>query len=45
MRTAYATTARVGLSEEELLSQPMAGSLFAFEAPVAGRPVPSVRFA
>ena len=45
LRTAYATTARVGLSEEELLRQPLASSLFAFEAPVAGRPVPSVQLA
>ncbi|HEX7820585.1 MAG TPA: SMP-30/gluconolactonase/LRE family protein [Sphingobium sp.] len=43
LRTAYVTTARVGLSEEELAAQPLAGGLFAFDAPVAGLPLPSVR--
>ena len=32
LRTAYATTARVGLDEAALATQPLAGSLFAFEA-------------
>jgi len=36
LRTAYVTTARGGLSEEQVAEQPLAGSLLAFEAPVAG---------
>jgi sugar lactone lactonase YvrE len=36
LRTAFVTTARMGLSEEELRKQPLAGGLFAFESPVAG---------
>ncbi|MGY2736398.1 SMP-30/gluconolactonase/LRE family protein [Sphingomonas sp. UYP23] len=39
LRTAYATTARKGLSEEDLRAQPLAGNLFAFDAGVAGLPV------
>jgi sugar lactone lactonase YvrE len=37
LATAYVTTARVGLSGEELARQPLAGSLFAFPAPSPGR--------
>lgn len=43
LRTAFVTTARVGLSDEALADQPLAGGLFAFEAPVAGLPLPAVR--
>jgi D-xylonolactonase len=43
LTTAYVTTARTGLDEATLADQPLAGSLFAFDAPVAGRPLPSVR--
>ena len=43
LRTAYVTTARVGLDEAALAAQPLAGSLFAFAAPVAGRNLPAVR--
>lgn len=43
LRTAYVTTARVGLSDAELAAQPQAGGLFAFEAPAAGRPTPLVQ--
>lgn len=43
LRTAYVTTARVGLSDTELAEQPLAGGLFAFDAPVAGLPLPAVR--
>ena len=43
LRTAYVTTARVGLDEAALALQPLAGSLFAFAAPVAGRILPAVR--
>jgi D-xylonolactonase len=43
LRTAYVTTARVGLDEAALAAQPLAGSLFTFEAPVAGRILPAVR--
>jgi xylono-1,5-lactonase len=44
LRTAFVTSARVGLDAAALASQPLAGSLFAFEAPVAGSVLPSVRF-
>ena len=37
LRTAYVTTARVGLDDAALALQPLAGGLFAFDAPVAGR--------
>lgn len=43
LRTAFVTTARVGLDDAALAAQPLAGSLFAFEAPVAGLPLPAVR--
>ena len=43
LRTAYVTTARVGLDDAALAAQPLAGALFAFEAPVAGRVLPAVR--
>ena len=36
LRTAYVTTARTGLSETDLCEQPLAGALFAFEAPAPG---------
>lgn len=38
LRTAYATTAKLNLSEEARASQPMAGDLFAFDPGVAGQP-------
>jgi sugar lactone lactonase YvrE len=41
--TAFVTTARVGLDAAQLASQPYAGHLFAFAAPVAGRALPQVR--
>ena len=43
LRTAFVTTARVGLSEAELAAQPLAGSLFTFDAPVPGRALPEVK--
>lgn len=43
LKTLYITSARVGLSEDELERQPLAGSLFAIELDVAG--VPANRFA
>lgn len=43
LRTAFVTTARVGLDDAALAAQPLAGSLFAFEAPAAGRVLPSVQ--
>jgi xylono-1,5-lactonase len=43
LRTAYVTTARVGLSAADLAKQPLAGSLFAFDATVAGLPIPLIR--
>ena len=41
LRTAYVTTARVGLDAAALLGQPDAGGLFAFDAPVSGRALPA----
>ena len=43
LRTAYATTARTGLDAAQLARQPLAGALFAFDAPVPGRPLPQYR--
>jgi xylono-1,5-lactonase len=43
LRTAYVTTARVGLSDQALVEQPLAGGLFAFDAPAPGIPCPAVR--
>ena len=43
LRTAFATTARKGLSTRDLAGQPLAGDLFAFDPGVAGLPVPPVR--
>jgi len=43
LRTAYVTTARVGLNDEQLAKQPLAGSLFAFTAKAPGRMLPPVR--
>jgi D-xylonolactonase len=37
LRTVYATSARKGLSNEELAAQPLAGSLFTFRAEAAGQ--------
>jgi len=42
LKTVYVTTARKGLSEEELAKQPQAGGLFSFETDVAGLPVPEI---
>lgn len=43
LRTAYVTTARTGLDEARLARQPLAGGLFAFDAPAPGRPLPHYR--
>jgi sugar lactone lactonase YvrE len=43
LKTAYATTARKGLSAAQLAAQPEAGSLFAFDAGVVGMPVTPAR--
>ncbi len=43
LRTGFVTTARVGLAPEVLESQPLAGALFAFDAPAPGLPLPAVR--
>lgn len=43
LRTAYVTTARTGLDAAALANQPLAGGLFAFDAPVAGNLLPQVR--
>lgn len=42
LRTAFVTTARIGLTEAELTRQPLAGSLFTFTAPAPGVPLPEV---
>lgn len=43
LRTGYITTARAGLSADELATQPLAGGLFAFDAPAPGTPLPEMR--
>ena len=45
LRTAYVTTARIGLDKAALAAQPLAGALFAFAAPVAGVALPAVQHA
>ncbi len=45
LRTGYVTTARAGLSAGQLAEQPLAGGLFAFDAPAPGLPLPAVRLA
>ena len=42
LRTAYATSARVGLDEDALAAQPLAGGLFAFEVDIPGLPSPEI---
>ena len=43
LRTVYATTARKGLSAEDLAAQPLAGGLFTFRADTAGLPQHALR--
>ncbi|WP_114522463.1 SMP-30/gluconolactonase/LRE family protein [Altererythrobacter sp. ZODW24] len=43
LKTVFVTTARKGLSDEALEEQPLAGSLFAFDSPVAGAVTSPVR--
>ena len=43
LRTVYATTARKGLSSEELAAQPLAGSLFTFRVGTPGLPQHKLR--
>ncbi|RIA46595.1 sugar lactone lactonase YvrE [Hephaestia caeni] len=43
LKTAYATTAAKGLSEDELARQPLAGGLFAFTVEIPGVPANPVR--
>jgi xylono-1,5-lactonase len=43
LKTLYITTARKGLSEEDLAAQPLAGGLFAIQVDVAGQPQHEVR--
>ncbi|MES2256571.1 MAG: SMP-30/gluconolactonase/LRE family protein [Pseudomonadota bacterium] len=40
LKTAYVTTARHGLEPQDIVSQPLAGGLFAFEVDVPGLPQP-----
>jgi xylono-1,5-lactonase len=42
LRTVFATTARQGMSQEELDRYPLAGNLFQFEADVPGVPCPPI---
>lgn len=42
LRTAFVTTAKVGLDDAALADQPAAGGLFAFDAPAPGRLLPPV---
>jgi xylono-1,5-lactonase len=44
LRTVYATTARKGLSAEDLASQPLAGGLFSFRTDIPGLPQRAVAF-
>ena len=43
MATAYVTTATKNMTAEDMERLPLSGSLFAFDAPVEGVPVPQVR--
>lgn len=43
LRTVYVTSARKGLSQEELRAQPLAGSLFTFRADTPGLPQHTLR--
>ncbi len=43
LTTAFVTTARTGLSAEQLRDQPLAGSLFSFDPGVVGLPLPKAR--
>jgi len=43
LSTAYVTSARTGLSDVQLAMQPLAGALFAFDAPIAGRSTHAVK--
>ncbi|WP_336957731.1 SMP-30/gluconolactonase/LRE family protein [Sphingobium aquiterrae] len=45
LRTAYVTSARVGLSEEALAAQPHAGAIFSFRVDVPGLPEAPFRLA
>jgi xylono-1,5-lactonase len=42
LRTAFVTSARKGLSDDELEAQPLAGGLFSFRVDVPGLPVPEI---
>lgn len=45
LKTAYVTTARTGLTEQELTAQPLAGSLFSFRADAPGLVIQPVSLA
>lgn len=45
LRTAYVTTARIGLDPAELRARPRSGDLFAFETDVPGQALPLARLA
>lgn len=42
LKTAFVTTARIGLTAEQLAEQPLAGALLTFDPGVAGLPLPAV---
>jgi sugar lactone lactonase YvrE len=43
LKTAYATTASIGLTDDARAAQPQAGSLFAFDVDTPGQPLPLAR--
>jgi sugar lactone lactonase YvrE len=45
LKTAFVTSARTGLDQAMLADQPLAGALFAFDAPAPGRLLPAVKLA
>ena len=45
LKTGFVTTARAGLSADQLAAQPLAGGLFAFDAPAPGIAITPVRIA
>ena len=43
LKTVYVTTAKIGLNDEELAQQPMAGNIFTFRAKIAGFALPRLK--
>ena len=42
-RTAFVTSARIGLDDAALADQPHAGAVFSFDVDIAGKPLPLAR--